>query len=179
MEHLETNMYLCTLSPVPHTSLRQVLLIAPQIDPSWLWQVTSRRKEFLAIHTFPWQNFCASNIWKSFSILTAVDDKMYRGDKMLSYVINASFVQNSGMAYMGDQNGASMMRNNANCCYAIADSVHWHCHVLFLSYHGSIIVVMLNFCFFINPFCFHSLTLIVVNKISNQIQVKMGYVRIL
>ena len=48
-----------------------------------------------------------------------------------------------------------------------------------LSYHGSIIVVMLNFCFFINPFCFHSLTLIVVNKISNQIQVKMGYVRIL
>ena len=43
---------------------------------------------------------------------------------MLSYVINASSVQNSGMAYMGDHNGASMMRNNASCCYAIADSVH-------------------------------------------------------
>ena len=31
---------------------------------------------------------------------------------MLSHVINASRVQNSSMAHIGDHNGASMMRNN-------------------------------------------------------------------
>lgn len=83
-----------------------------------------------------------------------VDDKMYRGDKLLSYIINASCVENSGITHMGDHNGASMMRNNEYCWYDIADSIHWHCHILFLLYHGSIIVVVLNFCLFINRFCF-------------------------
>ena len=138
MEHLETNMYLCTLSSVLHTSLRQVLVIAPQIDVSWLWEVTFCREEFPAIHTFLSKTFVLQTSGKVWVDCQHVDDKMYRGDKLLSYIINASCVENSGITHMGDHNGASMMRNNEYCWYDIADSIHWHCHILFLLYHGSI-----------------------------------------
>ena len=34
---------------------------------------------------------------------------------MLSYIISASCVENSGITHMGDHSGASMMRNNEYC----------------------------------------------------------------
>ena len=105
MEHLETNMYLCTMTPILHTSLMQVLLIAPHIDPSWLLAVTSCRKEFPTIHTFLRQNVCASISDKVWVDCPHVDDKMHHGD-----VISASCVQNSAVAHMGDLNGVSMRR---------------------------------------------------------------------